>query len=342
MSEAASISEVTAKVEKVLTLLAKECLMKLPQDPEVFCMEFLSRKNNMQLLPTVRLNRSKSTAADEDLQAIEEDINTGIRSDIGKRHVGPSRRAYQSSDESEQDDESAGVKRITSYYSSECRFEAADEDDSDSGVYTRVKSAHPREDDMDSYHTPRSVCYLFSKDKISDAELDDKTERYQNDERMKSLFRAWDGDGSGAVDFVELVLALHKFKQVANAGIDIQVASDALLEFVESDTERELKLSEFTRVIILFALNNFSADFEEVADHMLDVATSTSEAAVLQAKIGVDTTEIEAADKAEEAFLRETMKGMEEQVTDSIRKLRTKRVAFRQSGLEQAMESESN
>lgn len=339
MSETASVSEVTVKIERILTLLAKECLMKLPKDPEAFCLDLLARRNGMQIMPIVRLNRGKSIA-DEDLQAIEEDVNKELVLDNEGKRAEPLRRVYQSSNESDQDDESAEMKRVTSYYSSEYRFEPADEYDSDSEESTRVKTAHPAEGRVESFHTPRPVCYLFSKEKISDVELDEKTKKYQDDERMKSLFRAWDGDGSGAVDFVELVLALHKFKQVANAGIDIQVASDALLEFVESDTERELTLSEFTRVIILFALNNFNADFDKVADHMLDVATSTSEAAVLQAKIGADTTELEAADKAEEEFLRETVKGMEEQVTDSIRKLRTKRVAFRQGGLEQAADNE--
>lgn len=339
MNESASVSEVTAKIEELLTLLAKECLMKLPKDPEAVCLEFLAKKNGVHVVSSVRLNRGKSIA-DEDLQAIEEDVNTELVSDNEGKRSKPLQRVYQSSNESDQDDESVGVKRITSYYSSEYRFEPTDECDSDLEDSAKVKTARPAEGRMESFHVPRPVCYLFSKEKISDVELDEKTKRYQDDERMKSLFRAWDGDGSGAVDFVELVLALHKFEQVAHAGIDIQVASDALLEFVESDTERELKLSEFTRVIILFALNNFDADFEDVADHMLDVATSTSETAALQAKTGADTTEIEAADKAEEEFLRETVKGMEEQVTDSIRKLRTKRVAFKQSGLEQSVDNE--
>lgn len=322
-----SLSDVTASLEKLLTFLAKQCLTELPEDVDRFCLDLLARKLDMHVSKRVQLTKEESRA-DEDLRAIEEDVKKELVSDFEPKPKALRHRAYQSSDESEED-----VKRVASYQSADFRFDPVYEsDDSEIEVAEgRVKTAHNPKHDASGFHAPRPVCYLFSKEKISDLELDEKTKRYKDDDRMKSLFQAWDGDDSGAVDFVELVLALHKFKEVANAGIDIQVASDALLEFVESDTERELKLSEFTRVIILFALNNFNADFEDVADHMLDVATSTSEAAVLQAKIGVDTTEIEAADKAEEEFLRETVKGMEEQVTDSIRKLRTKRVALKHS-----------
>lgn len=324
------IIDVTADLESLLTFLAKESLKALPDNVEVFCLEVLARKHGLELSsPTTDFTKA-GAIPDEDMNALQEDVNIGIVSDFTKKRSEPRQRAYQSSDESDDEEE---VKRVSSYYSSEFRFDAADDYISDEEGNARVRTVVQRDIDVPP---PRPVCYLFSKEKITENELNEKTKLYQEDERMKSLFRAWDGDSSGAVDFVELVLALHKFKEVGSAGIDIQVASDALLEFVESDTERELKYSEFTKVIILFALNNFSADFEDVANHMLDVALGTSEAAVLQAKSGKDVSEIEAADKAEEEFLRETVKGMEEQVTDSIRKLRTKRVAFRQSnGLEQ-------
>lgn len=316
-------------LEKLLTTLAKECLTKQPKDVETFCLEFLAGMQGMQLSPIVKLMRGVSMAVHEDLREFIADVDAAdLVSDTPKKSTEPCGRAYHSSEDSEEE-----VRSVKSYHSNTSAFDVADEFTSNGMEYaSKVRIAAPREGGHISDISQGSpVCYLFSTDVITEEELEFKTKRYQNDERMKSLFRAWDGDDSGAVDFVELVLALHKFEQVGAAGIDIQVASDALLEFVESDTDRELKFSEFTRVIILFALNNFNKDFDEVADHMLAVATSTSEAAVISARSGEDTSAIEAADKAEEEFLRETVKGMEQHVTENIRKIRTKRVAFRQS-----------
>lgn len=324
MSASSKHGTFAENLESLLTLLAKECLTSQPQDIENFCLELLADRLGMQLSPKIKLRRGLSMAAHEDLSEFAADVDAaGLVSDFQKKESAPPGPAYRSSDESEED-----VRSVGSYHSNISHFEVVDElTTSDMEEVAKVRTVAPR-DDVD--HN-RPVCYLFSTEIITDAELEQKTAEYQKDDRMKSLFNAWDGDGSGAVDFVELVLALHKFEQVAQAGIDIQVASDALVQFVESDTQRELGLPEFTRVIILFALNNFKQDFDEVADHMLAVATSTSEAAVITARSGVDTSAIEAADKAEEEFLRETVKGIEEHVTDNIRKIRTKRVAFRQN-----------
>lgn len=327
MNASSKSSELTSNLESLLTMLAKECLINQPEDMECFCLELLAKRREMQLSPIVKLSRGLSLALDEDLLAVEDDIGAAqLSSTPAPQMVKPSQRAYHSSDESEED-----VRRVSSYHSNGSQFDVAEEFTAiDMEGTSRVKTAKAlQESDVHDLEDHNS-CYLFSTEVISPEELQAKTRKYVTDERMKSLFRAWDGDDSGAVNFVELVLALHKFEQVAHAGIDIQVASDALLQFVESDTERELKLQEFARVIILFALNNFKKDFEEVADHMLEVANCTSEAAVLHAKTGRDTSEIEAADKEETEFLRETVKCMEEQVTDNIVRIRTKRVAFRQ------------
>lgn len=319
--------EFTSSLEGLLTMLAKECLLSKPEDVENFCLELLAKKHEMQLSPIIKLSRGLSLAVDEDLLAVEDDIDAAEVDPIAAPPKVESRhRGYQSSEESDEE-----VRSIASYHSNLSQFDAAEEFTTfDADEAGKIKTAKPIEATDEHELEGHNSCYLFSTEVISPDELERKTEKYVNDERMKSLFRAWDGDDSGAVDFVELVLALHKFEQVAHAGIDIQVASDALLEFVESDTERELMLQEFTRVIILFALNNFKKDFDEVADHMLEVANCTSEAAVLHAKTGRDTSAIEAADKEETEFLRETVKCMEEQVNDNIRRIRTKRVAFRQ------------
>lgn len=320
-------AEFASSLESLLTTLAKECLVNKPQDVEMFCLEFIAKRREMQVSPIVKLSRGLSLAVDEDLLTVEDDIGAA------QHEASQTHRQDQSQQGGYQSSEGSGgeVRSIASYHSNAWQFEAADDfSGSDREEAVKVRTAKPIHGSEDHDIDQHTSCYLFSTEVISPEELERKTEQYVHDERMKSLFRAWDGDGSGAVDFVELVLALHKFEQVAQAGIDIQVASDALLEFVESDTERELKLREFTRVIILFALNNFKKDFDTVADHMIEVANCTSEAAVLHAKTGRDTSEIEAADMEETEFLRETVKCMEEQVTDNIRKIRTKRVAFGQ------------
>lgn len=309
-----------------MLLLAKECLLNKPANVELFCLELLAERQEMQLSPIVKLSRGLSLAVDENLCDVEDDIANAKSDQTPGPTKGKTRqRGYHSSDESEVEE----IHSVGSYHS---HFEAVDElAESDTEDQARVKTAKPIEGECHSDElASRASCYLFSTEVISPKELEQQTEKYSKDKRMKSLFKAWDGDDSGAVDFVELVLALHKFEQVAHAGIDIQVASDALLEFVESETARELKFREFCRVIILFALNNFKRNFNEVADHMLEVARGTSEAAVLHAKSGRDTSEIEAADMEETAFLRETVKCMEDQVTDNIQKLRSRRVAFRQ------------
>lgn len=320
------IPENNGSLEAVLIMLAKECLVNKPENVEKFCLEVLAGRQQMQVSPIVKLSRGLSLAVDENLCDVEDDIANAKGGHIPEPRKEKTRqRGYQSSDESELEE----VRSVASYHS---HFDDAEElGVSDVDESARVKTAKALDggchnDDL----AHRTSCYLFSKEAISSEELERETKKYSTDKRMKSLFKAWDGDDSGAVDFVELVLALHKFEQVAHAGIDIQVASDALLEFVESETERELKFQEFCRVIILFALNNFNKNFNEVADHMLEVARGTSEAAVLHARTGRDTSEIEAADMEETAFLRETVKCMEDQVTDNIQKLRSRRVAFRQ------------
>lgn len=312
-------SELTSKLESILTQLAKACLQEQPRDVEMFCLHYLATKCGAE----VHTKKQKGKGRHSSLEEEYSQDYAKVVSDHAPGHVHTHRRGYESSDDSH-NDFNDDIKSVASYQTNGSRFGGTDDFEA-----SKVKTT--TEDVFDEHQMEAQTCYLFSTSVISAEELDNRTQKYKDDERMKSLFRAWDGDDSGAVDFVELVLALHKFEEVSRAGIDIQVAADALVQFVESDTDRELNLVEFSRVIILFALNNFKKDFDQVADHMLAVATSTSEQAVHQAARGADTTALEAADKAEQEFLRETVKCMEEQVTDNIRKIRTKRVAFRQS-----------
>lgn len=323
-----SLGKVAIDLQELFVRLAKVCIHVEPDDVERYCLEWLAKQHGMKLERCIPLTRGHSIAIDDDISEFVNDISTAKPATTP--HTGPTKGlegfGYASSDECEE------VRSVASYKTTPSNVEAVDDltgsdlDEEEPSV-SCIRSTAVR-DDPDVVEQPPSVCHLFSESRISGDELEEKTRRYQRDLRMKSLFRAWDGDGSGAVDFVELVVALHKFDGVAKAGIDIQVASDALLQFVESDTERELKFSEFAKVIVLFAMNNFGEDFEYVADHMLAVATATSEEAVLRAADGIDVSELEAADKEEEEFLRETAKGVEDQVSNNIARLRTKRVGF--------------
>lgn len=329
METVSKIARVSTEMERLFTLMAKACLKVKPDDVERFCLELLARRQGVRLESTVTLTRGGSVAIEDDISELVNDMDaatlvppTPNRSNVS-RVMQPT---YVSSSESDEDE----VKKVASYHSISSAFEEVEElSASDLEDAAIVKTAALGNGSLSV--RSRNVCYLFKRSVISADELQQKTQRYQNDERMKSLFRAWDGDDSGAVDFVELVLALHKFEDVARAGIDINVASDALVEFVESDTARELKLSEFTQVIILFCLNHFQKDFEEVADYMLAVATSSSEKAVLKAASGVDISEIVKADKEEQEILRQTMKGIESHVNDNIQKIRIQRIAVRGS-----------
>ncbi|PXF44090.1 hypothetical protein BWQ96_06171 [Gracilariopsis chorda] len=310
MSRVSKRNKIKSELQGLFAELERACLEELPEDVGQFCLQWLADRNGFHFERKATITCIQSTDSID---------NKTFRPQTSRSPKATGNDLQRVADYNTEDsgDETDG-------FQSDC-----DSKDSGSGsvVIGRVETVASESE------VGTASCALFSTAVISPEELERKTSLYQKDERMKSLFRAWDGDGSGRVDFVELVLALHKFEDVASAGIDIQVASDALVQFVESDTERELNLAEFTRVIIIFALNCFHDDFDNVADHMLAVATSTSEAAVLQAASGADVSEIQAADKEEQEFLRQTAKGIEQNVTDNILKIRVQRTPRSSSSL---------
>lgn len=236
-------------------------------------------------------------------------------------------------DDDDDDDDDDKVKSVQSSRSSTPASSFTNGTSKHSSKKTKIKNKNSSRNRNNHMHkstpTRNNRVEFFNRDVFSAAELEAAGTRYENDERMKRLFAAWDGDGSGAIDFVELVIALHKFENVANAGVDIKVAADALLEFVESDTERELKLPQFAKVIVVFARNLFGKTFDDVADHMLKVATSTSEAAMLEAERGKDVSDIVALDKEELELMRETAQCMSVNVENNICKLRRKNTQAR-------------
>lgn len=313
-----NICNVTSDLQKMFVWLAKVCLTEQPSDVERFCLNKLARKLGVRIESDRPLSREVSLLQDDDVSEFVRDVKEARHALIPISSQAKNRKCgYVSSDESERTEPVPPVFNKTESRRSIFGDESDGSDDGGEKVTGKVTLVNEKEE-----RNPQ----FFNRHVYTEMELELMVHRYVDDDRMVSLFRAWDGDGSGAVDFVELVMALHKFEDVARAGVDIKVAADALVEFVESDSERELKLPQFAKVIIVFAKNTFNKSFEDVADHMLNVARSTSEAAVLQAARGVDVSEIEAFDKEEQKFVRETAQCVSVNVENNISRLRTNRI----------------
>lgn len=312
------LSCVTNDLQQMFVWLSKLCLTERPRDVQRFCLDKLSQKLGM------RLSTEHAPGLSREVSLLENDNATEFVRDVRlARHESPQRKEETQSREcgyvsSEESDSGVGLSTTSGFDKSVTDVDD-ETDGSDDGMERAGERGTSRANGKD--RNPE----FFNRNVFSEAELEAMVEQYVKDDRMKSLFQAWDGDNSGAIDFVELVIALHKFEDVARAGVDIKVAADALVEFVESDTERELKLPQFAKVIIVFARNNFGKSFDEVADHMLKVATSTSEAAVLHAARGRDVSEIMAFDKEELELMRETAQCVSLNVESNISKLRTTR-----------------
>lgn len=313
---------VTGDLQRMFVWLAKLCLTETPSDVERFCLNKLARKLGKRIENDTPLSREVSLLPDDDVSEFVQDVKEARHALLPMSSQAKTRKCrYVSSEGSEpmEQEEGRGNEQRT-VEALELTGESGRSffgDESDGSDDVAEKEKVPGKEDGNPQFFNRLV--------YTEIELERMVLRYVDDERMVSLFRAWDGDGSGAVDFVELVMALHKFEDVAHAGVDIKVAADALVEFVESDSERELKLPQFAKVIIVFAKNTFKKSFDEVADHMLKVAKNTSEAAVLQAARGVDVSEIEAFDKEEQKFVRETAQCVSVNVENNISRLRTTR-----------------
>lgn len=328
MGGANELKDVMSDLQQTFVWLAKQCLVEKPKNVQRFCLEKLAMRLGLRIEVAPGLSREVSLLQNDNLSDFVRDVHDARHATLPVGSARESARVvrYVSSDSDTADHASHANKSehelAGGIYTSGGEDSGSDEEGLDA-VSGRVTVTA---EDVPTSVKDRNIRF-FNRNIFSEDELEKQVARYVNDERMVRLFRAWDGDGSGAVDFVELVMALHKFEIVASAGVDIAVAADALVEFVETDTERELKLPQFAKVIIVFAKNTFGKSFEFVADHMLRVALSTSEAAVLQAARGVDVSELEAFDKEEQKFVRETAQCVSINVENNISRLRTNRAA---------------
>lgn len=294
-----SKSNLSKRIELCLTRLARDCLQAEPDDVDHFCYEKLS------VYLGTRISSRKPSEARQPIPARPGDDDSidfkqAKQDPFSKPSAaGKPKAAYASTDSSSDDDAAPlAVSRIKSM--------KLDDD-----------SAGPKEEGG----VPSDS--MFSMAGLTPPQLAGEVGRYKGDRRMKSLYDAWDADGSGAIDLVELVVELHKFDEVARDGKGIQAASEALVQCVDSDNG-EIELEEFTKVIVLFCHNIFRDQFDNVAEHMLAVAKSTSEEAARRAAQGRDTDALEEADKEEEEFLRATVAGIEDHVLDNIGKLKQK------------------
>lgn len=329
MSGQHELKDVVTDLQQTFVWLARQCLSERPSNVQRFCMEKLATRLGLRVEVVPGLSREVSLLQNDDVADFVRDVHEARPAIVPIVPARDSMRMarYVSSD-SEPLESSPATHRGRSGCSHAYASDGADESensDIDEGKVVTGKVTVTAEDVATPVKDRNPK--FFNRNVFSEEELERQVALYVDDIRMIRLFQAWDGDGSGAVDFVELVMALHKFENVASAGVDIAVAADALVEFVETDTERELKFPQFAKVIIVFAKNTFGKHFDAVADHMLRVALSTSEAAVLQAARGVDVTEIEAYDKEEQKFVRETAQCVSVNVENNITRLRTTRAA---------------
>lgn len=304
-----SPKDLAKRIESVLTRLAKECLTEEPDDVERFCYDFLGGQLGARI--SSRLPSQPALLVHSDGSLENDACYAKLDTNPGRPGKSERQANYRSTD-------------------SDAARSGSDEPGDAEVNVTRIKSMLWEDGAAPTADTTQDSEGMFSMKGMTEARLASEVARYKDDERMKSLYRIWDGDNSGAIDLVELVVELHKFDEVSRDGKGIQVASEALVQCVNSDSG-ELDMADFSTVVVLFCHNIFKAAFDDVAEHLLAVAESTSEEAARRAADGHDVSEIEAYDKEEHEFLKETVKGIEDSINDNVRRLRTTKLKMKNS-----------
>jgi hypothetical protein len=160
-----------------------------------------------------------------------------------------------------------------------------------------------------------------------EGKLKEKMDIAMNDPRLQTLFEVWDSDRNGNVDLMELVVGLHKFEKVTSEGSELKKASDALAGAGDAQ-KAELNVTEFAKLIVQLSEDLYGQPFKAVADHLIHVARCSSERVALAASRGFDGSGVSRMiqeDEDDVQLLRETVKGMEESVVNSVRKIKTVR-----------------
>jgi hypothetical protein len=182
-----------------------------------------------------------------------------------------------------------------------------------------VRSMQWKEDELQTSLVPGS---LMSPEQ--ELALKEKVQVALGDARLKAIFDLWDTDQNGSVELMELVVGLHKFEKVTAEGSELKKASDALAGAGEAH-KAELNLNEFAKLIVQFCEDNYGRPFSCMADHMLNVSKSSSERVVLATSSGGDVSQMILDDEEDLQIMKETVKGMEESVVNSVKKIKTVR-----------------
>jgi hypothetical protein len=348
------LDSMSRRLEPIMTKLAKACLTSKPDDLDTFGLKFFASRlgidpANLMGSASQRSQQSavpptptRGTAADEDLdddeEALEADYTAAIIRTKSRKTI-VRKTNYESSDEddavspgSHVTDEAAPKAAVAEGLGDESRTvrrasDAAAEDDedvsddgSDYAQSGRVESMVLNAD------TPMEGAEELATSPEETARIDAMVLKVRDDLRMRQLFDTWDADGGGTVDLMELVVALHKFNRVMEDGSGLKRATQALIGKEGEGGGHELDMNEFTRFVVQFCEDAYGKAFDEMAGHMLEVAATTSERAVLAKANGErDVDKIMADDEEETELLRETVRGVEASVVENIEKIKTKR-----------------
>ncbi|KAL7556119.1 hypothetical protein ACA910_020202 [Epithemia clementina (nom. ined.)] len=112
---------------------------------------------------------------------------------------------------------------------------------------------------------------IVSADVTEAVKEEEEARKIMVDKRMKALFALFDTDGSGAVDFKEVVMGMYRLSQ--DLKDSSKAAMVALLMFDE-DHSRNLNYEQFAKFIInILAASPDHIEFDDVADAMTKAAS---------------------------------------------------------------------
>jgi len=100
----------------------------------------------------------------------------------------------------------------------------------------------------------------------------------KKDTRLDELFRAWDADNKGFVDFHDLAIALNKLEAMqSDPSAAVRFTLHALLSFDHSGKQR-VDREAFAELIVELCISKYGVEFEVLADHLLAVSSAAAAA----------------------------------------------------------------
>eukprot|EP00173_Palmaria_palmata_P004969 Plantae.Rhodophyta-Palmaria_palmata.ctg7890.p1 GENE.Plantae.Rhodophyta-Palmaria_palmata.ctg7890~~Plantae.Rhodophyta-Palmaria_palmata.ctg7890.p1 ORF type:complete len:436 (-),score=106.12 Plantae.Rhodophyta-Palmaria_palmata.ctg7890:93-1322(-) len=267
---------------------------------------------------------------DDDEEEEEEDYTAAIVRVKSRRNI-ERKTNYDSSDEDDAGEaNSSSVSKsepepphVVSYDGASSDYDDEDNESSDSRNLDKFGFDHVKSKSMQEVVDFGNQADILSA--VEYRRIEELTRRTVGDPRVKKLFETWDTDGGGSVDLMELVVALHKFNRVMEDGSDLKRATEALARKDTAGDNNELNLAEFTWFVVQFCDDAYGKTFDEMATHMLAVASSSSEQAAIAESRGYDVNSIMRRDEDEIELLKETVRGAQDHVVKKIDQLKTKR-----------------